>query len=245
MAAHEKGGHFLLWMLETELYVHFIARQQLLFFTIFGSKQLVTLCCSKELMPTWISFLARSPTFTLPSRVRQHFGFQCREPISSTVDEHPEDLFQQLMAFFKDNLLSVNSGLTHPGDPVVADEDLSPSLEKTILFLCLQLINQGLPLLVSQKYGPEDPCLSQAKDFSGSSSVLSSMSYICSIEDTKTMPVSNVFPHCSADDRHPILVLCSVQKLLVVPPTPLILWIAVTCLSVMGDFGHSLSQPKN
>ena len=68
---------------------------------------------------------------------------------------------------------------------------------------------------------------------------------LCSIEGTKTKPVSNVFPHCSADDRQPILVLCSVQKLLVVPPTPLILWIAVTCLSVMGDVGHSLSQLKN
>ena len=85
MAAHEKRDHFLLWMLETELCVHFITRQQLLFFTIFGSKQLLTLCCSKELMPTWISCLARSPTFTLPSRVRQHYGFQCLEPISSTL----------------------------------------------------------------------------------------------------------------------------------------------------------------
>ena len=72
------------------------------------------------------------------------------------------------MAFFKDNLLSVNSGLTHHGDPVVADEDLSPSLENTIVFLLLQLSNQGLPLLVKQKCGSEDPCLSQAKDFSGS-----------------------------------------------------------------------------
>ena len=48
---------------------------------------------------------------------------------------------------------------------MVADEDLSPSLENTIVFLHLQLINQGLPLLVKQKNGYEDPCLSQAKDF--------------------------------------------------------------------------------
>lgn len=72
------------------------------------------------------------------------------------------------MAYFKDNLLSVNSGLTHHRNPVVADEDLSLSLQNPIIFLLLQLINQGLPLLVKQKYGSEDPCLSRAKDFSGS-----------------------------------------------------------------------------
>ena len=72
-------------------FMYIIARQQLLFFTIIvwkqhgRSKQLLTLCCSKDLMPTWISCLARSPTFTLPSRVRQHYGFQCLEPISSTL----------------------------------------------------------------------------------------------------------------------------------------------------------------
>lgn len=68
---------------------------------------------------------------------------------------------------------------------------------------------------------------------------------LCSIEGTKTMPVSNVFPYCSAYERQPILVLCSVQKLPVVPPTPLILWIAVICLSMMADVGHTLSQLKS
>ena len=36
------------------------------------------------------------------------------------------------MAFFEDNLLAVNGGLTHHGEQVTADEDLSPSLENTI-----------------------------------------------------------------------------------------------------------------
>lgn len=44
------------------------------------------------------------------------------------ADDRPEDLFQYLMDFFEDNLLSANGGLTHHGDPVVADNDLSPSL---------------------------------------------------------------------------------------------------------------------
>lgn len=68
---------------------------------------------------------------------------------------------------------------------------------------------------------------------------------LCSIEGTKTMPVSNVFPYCSADERQPILVLCSVQKLPVASPTLLMLWIAVICLSMMADVGHTLSQLKN
>lgn len=59
------------------------------------------------------------------------------------------------MAFFEDNSLSANGGLTHHGDPVVVDQDVSPSLENTIVFLWLQLIHPGLPLFVKQKYGSE------------------------------------------------------------------------------------------
>ena len=88
-------------------------------------------------------------------KIRQHYGFQstgshfldlariCLQP-----DERPEDLFQRLMAFFEDNLLSVHGGLTHHGAQVTADEDLSPTLENTVVVLWLQLIHPGLPLLV-------------------------------------------------------------------------------------------------
>ena len=61
---------------------------------------------------------------------------------------HFLDLFHRLMAFFEDNILSVHGGLTHHGDPVTADEDLSPTLENTVVVLWLQLIHPGLPLLV-------------------------------------------------------------------------------------------------
>ena len=66
-------------------------------------------------------------------------------------DERLEDLFQRLMAFFEDNLLSIHGGLTHHGDQVTADEDLSPTFENTLVVLWLQLIHPGLPLLVKQK----------------------------------------------------------------------------------------------
>ena len=66
-------------------------------------------------------------------KIRQHFGFQSSgahfldlASISLQTAERPEDLFQRLMAFFEDNLLAVNGGLTHHGEQVTADEDLSP-----------------------------------------------------------------------------------------------------------------------
>ena len=59
------------------------------------------------------------------------------------------------MAFFKDNLMTDNGGITHHGEVLDADEDLTPTLENTIVVLWLQLIHPGLPLLVMQKYGSE------------------------------------------------------------------------------------------
>ena len=94
--------------------------------------------------------------------IRQHYGFQSTRAhflvlagIHLQPDERPEGLFQRLMAFFEDNLLSVHGGLAHHGDQVTADEDLSPTLENTVVVLWLQLIHPGLPLLVKQKYGSE------------------------------------------------------------------------------------------
>ena len=56
-------------------------------------------------------------------KIRQHYGFQSTgahfldlASIRLQPDERPEDLFQRLMAFFEDNLLSVHRGLTHHGD---------------------------------------------------------------------------------------------------------------------------------
>ena len=88
-------------------------------------------------------------------KIRQHYGFQSTgahfldlASIHPQPDERPEDLFQRLMAFFEDNLLSVHGGLTHHGEQVTADEDLSPTLVNTVVVLWLQLIHPGLPLLV-------------------------------------------------------------------------------------------------
>ena len=52
--------------------------------------------------------------------IRAHYGFQSTgshfldfASIKLDVDERPEDLFQRLMSFIKDNLLIANSSITH------------------------------------------------------------------------------------------------------------------------------------
>ena len=94
--------------------------------------------------------------------IRRHFGFQVTEAhfidlsdIYLEPNERPEDLFQQLMAFVEDSLLKTN-GLAHHGVQVDEDEELSPTLENTIVFLTwLKLIHPSLPKLVKQRYGTE------------------------------------------------------------------------------------------
>ena len=135
-------------------------------------------------------------------KIRQHYGFQSTgahfldlTSINLQPDEKPEDLFQRLMAFFEDNLLSVNCGLTHHGEQVTVDEDLSPTLENTIVFLWLNLIHPGLPLLVKQKYGSElrNKSLASLKP-EISQALASLLEELRSIEDTKAMRIGSFNP---------------------------------------------------
>ena len=70
-------------------------------------------------------------------------------------NEHHEDLYQRIMAFFEYHLLTANGNLTHHGESIDTDEDLSPTLENTIVVLWLKTIHPGLPQLVKQRFGPE------------------------------------------------------------------------------------------
>ena len=65
-----------------------------------------------------------------------------------------KDLYQRLMSFFDDNLLTAGS-MIHHGEAIFQDEEMSPSLENLIVFLWLQRIHDGLPALVKQRYGAE------------------------------------------------------------------------------------------
>jgi len=94
--------------------------------------------------------------------IRLHFGFQSTggyfldiANIKQDTNERPEDLYQRLTAAIEDNLLSVEGGITHHGEVVTADEEVSPSLENMIVLLWLQLLHPNLPALVKQRYGSE------------------------------------------------------------------------------------------
>ena len=95
-------------------------------------------------------------------RIRLHYGFQSTgahfldfSDIKLEPDERPEDLYQRLVAFVEDNLLTSAGGITHHGTRVSEDEELTPTLENFIVLNWLQLIHPDLPRLVKQRYGTE------------------------------------------------------------------------------------------
>ena len=58
------------------------------------------------------------------------------------------------MAFVEDSLLHAG-GLTHHGEHVPEDEELTPTLENFVVLTWLRLIHPSLPRLVKQRYGTE------------------------------------------------------------------------------------------
>ncbi|CAH3031329.1 unnamed protein product [Pocillopora meandrina] len=93
-----------------------------------------------------------SPEFIWQT-IRQHFGFQVTgvqfidfSAIHLAADERPEDLYQRLTAFVEDSLLRAN-GLTHNGQAVQEDEELTPTLENFLVLTWLRLIHPSLPRL--------------------------------------------------------------------------------------------------
>ena len=86
--------------------------------------------------------------------IRLHYGFQSTgghildlSVIRLEADERPEDLYQRIVAFIEDNLLQQGGGITHHGQAVTDDEELSPTLENVIVVTWLQLIHPELPPL--------------------------------------------------------------------------------------------------
>ena len=60
-------------------------------------------------------------------------------------EQRPENLFQSLMAFIEDNLLTTSSGITHHGEIPVTDEELSPSLENFIVLTWFNMVTPSQP----------------------------------------------------------------------------------------------------
>ena len=112
--------------------------------------------------------------------------------------EHTEDLFQRLIAFFEDNLLTVGCSVTRQCDATDIDEDVSPPLENTIVYLWLQLINPDPPLLVKPRYGAELRTLSLASlkpEISQALPLISLQDELRTIEDTRAMRIGDGFKY--------------------------------------------------
>jgi hypothetical protein len=95
-------------------------------------------------------------------KIRLHLQFEKTgahflefDNIKPKPEESPEILFQEITAFIDDNLLTVDSGLTHHGEHLTEDEELSPTVENIIVFQWLKLLHPGLPALVKQRYATE------------------------------------------------------------------------------------------
>ena len=112
--------------------------------------------------------------------IRAHYGFQVTGAhfldltnLTLQENERYEDLYQRLCAFFEDNLLKKDGGISHCDERITTDEELSPTVDNVIVYMWLTLINKDLPKLIKQRYGTElrsrtlasiKPEISQAMD---------------------------------------------------------------------------------
>ena len=93
------------------------------------------------------------------NRVRQHYGFQQSEvhflnihKIKPVTGERPETLYQRLVSHVYDNLLTANCNVTYDGQRVTADEELSATGERLIVYMWLDLIDPRLPAYIGRVY---------------------------------------------------------------------------------------------
>ena len=96
------------------------------------------------------------------SKLREHYGIQASgskfidlSNVKLLPGERHEDLYQRLLAFFEDNLLTVGDTITHHGAAVTSREELTPSLENVVVLLWLERIHIALPGIIKQRYGAE------------------------------------------------------------------------------------------
>ena len=94
--------------------------------------------------------------------IKLHFGFQTTGAnfidfldIKFSPPERPETLFQRMLTFIENNLLSPELEMSHKGEDVDEFEDISPTLENLVVLLWLQQIHPNLPNIVKQKYGAD------------------------------------------------------------------------------------------
>ena len=64
-------------------------------------------------------------------------------------------MYQRILAFVEDNLLTSGGGISHHGAPIEEDEEFTPTIENFIVLYWLQLLHPDLPKVVKQRYGTE------------------------------------------------------------------------------------------
>lgn len=73
---------------------------------------------------------------TICQVIKLHYGFQSTSThltdftdIRPEPDERPEDLYQSLVVFIKDSLLTSNGGISHHDERITEDTELTPIAE--------------------------------------------------------------------------------------------------------------------
>ena len=96
------------------------------------------------------------------NKIRAYYGFLGTgarfldlSNIKLEIGERPEALYQRLLAFFEDNLMTSGSSVTHHGITATTDEEITPTVENITVFLWLERVHVGLPALVKERYGTE------------------------------------------------------------------------------------------
>ena len=91
--------------------------------------------------------------------IRLHYNLQLTgghfldiDNITLKANERAESLYQRLLSFVEDNLLTKDGGITHHEEAIAVDEDLTPTLENFVVLTWLRLLHPELPRLVRQRY---------------------------------------------------------------------------------------------
>ena len=82
-------------------------------------------------------------------RIRKYYSFQQSEAqflkfstITLEPGERYEHLYQRIIAFLEDNLMTTESGLLFEGSILAYDEDMSPTVERLAVLRWLELVCQ-------------------------------------------------------------------------------------------------------
>jgi len=93
--------------------------------------------------------------------IRLYYGIQSNGArlidfvsIRSSPNKRHEALYQEMVAFIEDCLLTSDCGLKHHGE-VVDEDEMSPTLENLVVLLWLQTLHPDLPARVKEHFGTE------------------------------------------------------------------------------------------